>query len=192
MSSIQLQPPPPAIAQRRFQCRHIFTDGHRCGSPCLRREDFCYYHHNSRARRSIRTHAETIDLSQGEYRASPFTLPNPEDRSAIQVAIGEILHRLAANELDPRRAGLLLYGLQIASINLPHARAAAAPPEPVEDTVTDPDLGTVALPAEIIPPTVSDAPTTLIDQLLNILKRSPVTPQSPPSPAAPPPCPDAQ
>ncbi len=33
---------------KRYQCRHIFTDGHRCGSPCLRHEDFCYYHHTTR------------------------------------------------------------------------------------------------------------------------------------------------
>ena len=32
----------------RLQCRHIFTDGHRCGSPCLRREPFCFYHHTAR------------------------------------------------------------------------------------------------------------------------------------------------
>ena len=28
---------------KRYQCRHIFTDGHRCGSPCLRGEELCYY-----------------------------------------------------------------------------------------------------------------------------------------------------
>ena len=45
---------------KRFQCRHIFTDGHRCGSPTLlvethdatlpdrTHEDFCYYHHTTR------------------------------------------------------------------------------------------------------------------------------------------------
>jgi 2,3-bisphosphoglycerate-independent phosphoglycerate mutase len=29
---------------RQYQCRHIFTDGRRCASPCLRQEEFCYYH----------------------------------------------------------------------------------------------------------------------------------------------------
>src|SRR5258708_38188956 len=33
---------------KRFQCRHIFTDGHRYGSACLRNEEFCYYHHTTR------------------------------------------------------------------------------------------------------------------------------------------------
>ena len=88
----------------RFQCRHIFTDGHRCGGVSLRNEEFCYFHHNTRkpvqnprARRS---------------RRSTFTLPLIEDRSSIQHAINEVLQRIASNEIDPRRAGLLLYGLQ--------------------------------------------------------------------------------
>ena len=34
--------------EARHQCRHIFTDGHRCGSVSLRNEAFCYYHHNFR------------------------------------------------------------------------------------------------------------------------------------------------
>ncbi len=109
---------------RRFQCRHIFTGGHRCGSPCLRHEDFCFYHHRAHARLAV----PTVDLSQGEHQADPFTLPIPEDRSAIQHAIGEILNRLASNALDPRRAGLLLYGLQIASVNLPKSVPAPARP----------------------------------------------------------------
>jgi hypothetical protein len=180
MTDIEIQPP--ATTQRRFQCRHIFTDGHRCGSPCLRHEDFCYYHHNARGRRALCARSETIDLSQGEHRASPFTLPNPEDRSAIQVAIGEILNRLASNELDPRRAGLLLYGLQIASINLPHSKSATSQPGPVEDTVTHPDLGTVALPVELHLPS-DKAPSSLFGHLLQQLRR----PASPTSPSRQPP-----
>jgi hypothetical protein len=33
---------------KHYHCRHIFTDGHRCGSNSLRNEDFCFYHHNTR------------------------------------------------------------------------------------------------------------------------------------------------
>jgi len=37
-------------------CHHIFPDGHRCGSPHLRHETLCYFHHPTRlfapARRS--------------------------------------------------------------------------------------------------------------------------------------------
>ena len=50
----------------------------------------------------------------------------PEDRAAIQLSIGEILRRIARNQIDPRRAGLLLYGLQIASTNLPRQAKATS------------------------------------------------------------------
>jgi hypothetical protein len=95
---------------KRFQCCHIFTDGRRCASPCLRGEEFCYHH-------TIRT--PIAKPKQRRARQSTFHLPPPEDRSAIQSSIGEFLRRIATNEIDPRRAGLLLDGLQIASLNLP-------------------------------------------------------------------------
>jgi hypothetical protein len=84
-------------ATKQNQCRHIFTDGHRCGSPCLRGEDLCYYHHTTRK--------PIADPQQRRGRRSTFDLPLPE--------------RIASNDIDCRRAGLLLYGLQIASLNLP-------------------------------------------------------------------------
>jgi hypothetical protein len=87
-------------------------------------------------------------------RCSTFEIPLPEDRSAIQHTIGQVLQRIAANDIDPRRAGLLLYGLQIASLNLPKEPASTKPaPQPanqiVEEITTDPELGTLAPPAEV-------------------------------------------
>ncbi len=29
-------------------CHHVFPDNHRCGSPSLRGEAFCYFHHPDR------------------------------------------------------------------------------------------------------------------------------------------------
>ena len=168
---------------RRFQCRHIFTGGHRCGSPSLRHEDFCFYHRGLHARQTL----HTVDLSQGEHHATPFTLPIPEDRSAIQQAIGEILNRLAGNELDPRRAGLLLYGLQIASINLPRAAPAAAGEQgsPIEEITTDPTLGPIAPRTELPDP---DAPpkNSLVARLLEELQRNNPPATNPPETPKPP------
>jgi hypothetical protein len=134
--------------ETRFQCRHIFTDGHRCGSPALRGpegpESFCYYHHNSR--RPIQ-HEPTR-----KRRQSRFTLPNPcelSDRSGIQASIGEVLRRIASNEIDPRRAGLLLYGLQIASLNLPKSTPREQAAEPVSEVTHDAKHGLLAPPAEL-------------------------------------------
>jgi hypothetical protein len=128
-----------AETPKRYQCRHIFTDGHRCGSPCLRGEDLCYYHHTTRR---PATHPRTR-----RSRRSTFEIPLPEDRSAIQLSIGQVLQRIAANDIDPRRAGLLLYGLQIASLNLP--KQEITKPELIEETTTHPELGTLAPPAEV-------------------------------------------
>jgi hypothetical protein len=35
-------------ATKQYQRRHIFTDGHRCGSSCQGGGDLCYYHHPAR------------------------------------------------------------------------------------------------------------------------------------------------
>ena len=133
-------------ATKRYQCRHIFTDGRRCGSPCLRHEEFCYYHHTTR--RPVENPADR------RARQSHFDLPLPEDRAAIQLSIGEVLCRIAANEIDPKRAGLLLYGLQIASLNLPREAAPTRDSRTeestfVEEIVADPTYGTLAPRAEV-------------------------------------------
>ena len=153
-------------ATKHYQCRHIFTDGHRCASPCLRHEHFCYYHHTTRK--------PIANPQQRRSRRTTFHLPLPEDRSAILQSIGEVLQRIAANNIDPRRAGLLLYGLQIASTVLPkepkepnaqptsrrYARSSRAESpatsqtmnQTVEDITHDPTHGILAPRAELVTP----------------------------------------
>src|ERR1700716_2358259 len=69
---------------KQYQCRHIFTDGHRCGSPCLRGEDLCYYHHTTRK--------PVADPQQRRVRRSAFELPSPtpppETPSPIPTSVG--------------------------------------------------------------------------------------------------------
>jgi hypothetical protein len=92
------------------QCRHLFPDNHRCGSPCLRGQGFCYYHHPDRAPLSNTTASRT---TRG-FRIAP-----PTDARSLQTALSQIIVRLGANKIDTHRASLLLYSLQIASRNLP-------------------------------------------------------------------------
>ena len=135
------------IETPRYQCRHVFTDGRRCGSPALRTQNFCYFHHTSR--RPIQ------DAPTRKRRQSTFALPTPADlseRSGIQHTIGLILSRIASNEVDPRRAGLLLYGLQIASLNLGKAKPTADSTETVDDLTLDPIDGLIAPPAPFTEP----------------------------------------
>ena len=163
--------PTPTTQPERQRCRHIHADGRRCGSPCLRGEAFCYFHHTSRK--------PIAKPQRRRSRHSAFDLPLPEDRTAIQLSIGEILRRIATNDVDPRRAGLLLYGLQIASTNLAQDRnqsrrqPSAAPPElPVEELTVDPILGPLAPPAPLVPP-AADSKPSLIETLIERLRTRP-------------------
>ncbi len=54
--------------------------------------------------------------------SASLELPPLIDNSSIQLALTDILQALAANEIDPKRAGLLLYGLQVASANVQKMR----------------------------------------------------------------------
>jgi hypothetical protein len=124
----------PNTRARHFQCRHIFADGHRCGSKCLREENFCFYHYRSHKPTRLPEQRDTL---------STFELPALEDRSAIQAAITLVAQRIANGCLDPKGAGLLLYALQTASLNLP--RPAAEPSETVAEIELD-DAGTMIAP----------------------------------------------
>jgi hypothetical protein len=126
-----------------FQCRHILPEGRRCQAPCLRTQELCYHHHTTRK--------PLANPRRRRARRATFDFPVLEDHTAIRLALGEILARIAANALDPRRAGLLLYGLQIAALTLPKlAPAKESEPSPhVEDIVLDPILGPLAPRAHI-------------------------------------------
>ena len=64
-------------------------------------------------------------------------LPVLEDADSVQVALMEILRLLMRQKLDPKRAGLLLYGLQTASANLKRTAFEPAVPTTV---VIDPEM----------------------------------------------------
>jgi hypothetical protein len=140
---------------RRYRCRHVFTDGHRCGSPSLRTQDFCYYHHASRREPS---------LAPGH---GMFLMPRIDDRAAIQIALYDILARITLRDIELKTAGMLLYGLQIASSNIAQqeksARLAIPNPEPLVDEVTSNllfgDLAPIAEYAEPKPKEETPLPT---------------------------------
>jgi hypothetical protein len=97
------------------QCRHLFPDNHRCGSPCLRTQGFCYYHHPDRQSPTGAPLAVPVGLRR-ERRG--FQITPPTDRRSLQKALSEVIVRLGANKINPRQASLILYSLQIASRNL--------------------------------------------------------------------------
>jgi hypothetical protein len=100
-------------------CHHTLPAGNRCGSPALRGERFCFYHHPTR-RPPTRTTARTS-----------FDVPPITDPENLQITLSEIIRRLADNTLDTKRASLLLLTLQMAKANLP-----AIPAYPRQESFT--------------------------------------------------------
>jgi len=183
--------------ETRQQCRHILISGHRCQSPCLRaategqHEPFCYYHHTTRRpaphrhlNRLQSTQTHPIDHAGGPI---PFVLPHIEDASSIQLAINEIVLRITLGDLDNRRAGLLLYAMQIAAVALRATSTTQQPttrnssrsryiaPEPeiptISEILDDPELGLVAPITPYLAPDDRDTRPTTIRRLLNDLDR---------------------
>ena len=171
---------------KSFQCRHIRTNGRRCGTPSLRGEHLCYQHHAAHrpeARRDAEAIAAGYPIQQPVLHFDSF-----EDRPAVQLCLLEVMNRIANNSLDLKRGGLLLYGLQIASNNLPrepqparpqrttdNGQRTTAPPQPgcvaerpVEDITLDPDYGPLAPIAEI-PERDEDHTPSLIESFLQSL-----------------------
>jgi hypothetical protein len=97
------------------RCQHIKVNGTQCGSPALRRNRFCYFHK--------RHHEERVALSADRAKATrrrnaAIDLPVLEDANSIQVSLMQIMRLIVAGQLDNKTAGLLLYALQTASVNL--------------------------------------------------------------------------
>jgi hypothetical protein len=109
-------------------CQHIKKDGSQCGSPALRNLQFCFFH--DRCRPLIQ------DVSgSAQYPSAPFFLPRLEDANSIQRALAKVCQNLLHRRLDPKKAGVLLYAIQLASSNLArsnknksHKKSAPLPP----------------------------------------------------------------
>lgn len=133
-------------------CSHVRTNGTVCQSPALRESNFCYFHQRERQRQHNFRQARTVKLStktparddmDAEILES-LALPVLEDAAAIQVAASVLIKAVTSNHITERRAGLALYALQIAALNLPRVRLnlydtdaiAATDPEPIDKLVS--------------------------------------------------------
>jgi hypothetical protein len=115
-------------------CRHIRPNGTRCRSLALTGQVRCYWHTGLTQRHLTLTpppvnipphHASPEYLARNPlvaeyYAPRPLELdfPELEDRSSIQLALSMVLGALARNRIDSKRAGPILYGLQVASSNI--------------------------------------------------------------------------
>ncbi len=138
-------------------CSHVRTNGAICQSPALRDSNYCYFHQRERQRQDNLRQARTVKLStkapdrddmDAEILES-LAIPVLEDAAAIQVATTAVLQAFAANHIRPRRAGLMLYGLQIAALNLPQVRLNLYETDPI--AATDPAPIAKLVPFEPVP-----------------------------------------
>jgi hypothetical protein len=86
------------------ECRFIKANGLKCQSPALRGCPFCYFHSRTRV----------VVPRRRCFAEKPFELTPPKNADAISAALSEILNALASSRITPKRAGTLLYGLQLA------------------------------------------------------------------------------
>src|ERR1700733_11778963 len=101
-------PQPLEDLNRDHQC-HFYQapTGQRCGSPALKGEYYCYHHHLKTASRNNRRILIDPEVTCME-------IPPIGDPASIFPALAAVLHRLAENTIDTRRAGQMIYGLQVA------------------------------------------------------------------------------
>jgi hypothetical protein len=90
-------------ADRAPRCEKVREDGTRCGSPQMKGYLYCYAHE-----RMLQQQSQKLEL------------PALEDANGIQMAIMRVQKALIDDEISEKKAGLLLYSLQMASSNLKH------------------------------------------------------------------------
>jgi hypothetical protein len=110
------------------RCQHVKTNGTQCGSPALRRRRHCFFHD--------RVQRERARIAANRSMLRRFDLPLLEDANSVQMSLMKVIQMLGSGEMDHKTAGLMLYGLQTASINLRNTEFEV---EDVTDVVIDRD-----------------------------------------------------
>jgi len=105
------------------RCRWVRQDGTSCGSPQMRNHIYCYAHRQMM-----------------EARALALRLPAAEDANSIQMGLMRIQKALIDDTISTKKAGLLLYSMQLAMTNVGQTTfGKAADDDLVTDTVEEKD-----------------------------------------------------
>ena len=108
-----------ALAEAAPRCRWVRQDGTTCGSPQMKRHIYCFAH-----------------KQLAEAQALALMLPALEDANAIQVGLMRIQKALIDDTISTKKAGLLLYSMQLALQNVGRVTfGRAKAEEPVRETV---------------------------------------------------------
>ncbi len=108
-------------ADRAPRCEKVREDGTVCGCPQMKGYRYCYAHERML-----------------EMRSSRLELPALEDANAIQMAIMRVQKALIDDEISEKKAGLLLYSLQMASSNLKNTTFTDSKKQVVTEMVESP------------------------------------------------------
>jgi hypothetical protein len=101
----------------------------------MRKSAYCYYH-------------ARLHQPQNRRRPpnSPLKLPVLDSQNAVQIGLTDVMNAIASGQLEPRRAGQILYGMQMASTALkrlhnlrlaPPSIDVDSPPTPTEEPSSD-------------------------------------------------------
>jgi len=103
------------------RCTHIQVTGHRCGSPALKQEYFCYFH--TRMIKGVQTRVDS--------EITPIAMI--ENAEAIQAAIMHMIDAVLKGTIDNKRANLVLKALHIAVRNSRNVRFNIRPDDMVRE-----------------------------------------------------------
>ena len=111
------------MADMAPRCRWVRQDGTSCRSPQMKQHIYCFAH-----------------MQMAEARTLLLLLPPPEDANAIQVGLMKIQKALIEDTISTKKAGLLLYSMQLALTNVGQTTFGKAKDEEmVRDTVGEED-----------------------------------------------------
>src|SRR6266853_2897768 len=83
------------------RCQWVRQDGTSCGSPQMKQHIYCFAH-----------------MQMAEARTLMLMLPPPEDANAIQIGLMRIQKAVIEDTISTKKAGLLLYSMQLALTNV--------------------------------------------------------------------------
>jgi hypothetical protein len=89
------------MADMAPRCQWVRQDGTSCGSPQMKQHIYCFAH-----------------MQMAEARELMLRLPPPEDANAIQVGLMRIQKAVIEDTISMKKAGLLLYSMQLALTNV--------------------------------------------------------------------------
>jgi len=104
------------------RCSWIRADGTVCRSPKMKNDIHCYAHYKMR-----------------QARAENLFLPPLTDANAIQMAVMLVQRALIDDEISEKKAGLLLYSIQIAAANVDKTTFGQADEEMVTEIQSEDD-----------------------------------------------------